>query len=69
MYGAEGDSEMSASREDAKVRQFEEQIAFLQRELERQKEQIDDLWTELAEAKRHISRLARRLEEGEAGEP
>ncbi len=60
---------MSASREDAKIRQFEEQIAFLQRELERQKEQIDDLWTELVEAKRHISRLSRRLEEGEAGEP
>jgi FtsZ-binding cell division protein ZapB len=60
---------MSASGEDAKVRQFEEQIAFLQRELERQKEQIDDLWAELAAAKRHISRLSRRLDDGEAMEP
>ena len=56
---------MAAPGEDERVRQFEEQIAFLERELERQKEQIGDLWTELEVAKRHITQLARRLEEGE----
>ena len=59
---------MAAPGEDERVRQFEEQIAFLERELERQKEQIGDLWTELEVAKRHITRLARRLEESEFDE-
>ncbi len=40
---------MVAPGEDERLRQFEEQIAFLERELERQKEQIGDLWTELEE--------------------
>ena len=56
---------MTAPGEDERVRQFEEQIAFLERELERQKEQIGDLWTELEAAKSQITRLARRMEEGE----
>ncbi len=59
---------MSAPGEDEKVRQFEEQIAFLERELERQKEQIGDLWTVLETAKSHITRLARRLEAWEGDE-
>ena len=56
---------MVAPGEEERVRQFEEQIAFLERELERQKEQIGDLWTELETAKSHITQLARRLGERE----
>lgn len=48
---------------DDKVRQLEEQIAFLERELEHQREQIADLWSELDVAKRRIARLARGLDE------
>ncbi len=47
-----------------KLRWFEEQIAFLERELEHQKDQISDLWSELSKAKRQITRLTQRLDEG-----
>ncbi len=47
-----------------KLRWFEEQIAFLERELEHQKDQISDLWSELRKAKRQITRLTQRLDEG-----
>lgn len=47
---------------EEKLRQLEEQIAFLERELEHQKEQIGDLWAELDVTRKTIARLASTLE-------
>ena len=45
-----------------RARRLEEQIAFMERELEHHKEQIADLWVALEKARSHIARLERRIE-------
>ena len=62
---------MADSRDDESARALQEQLAFLERELEHHRDQLKDLWNELADAKQQIARLRGKMDrEGEPpGEP
>ncbi len=42
---------------------FQEQFAFLEREVEHQKDQITEIWNELVEAKKLIAQMNQRIQE------
>lgn len=53
---------MSNSECDDAGQPYEEQIAFLERENDHQRQQLADLWNEVAELKRVVTKLSRRID-------
>ena len=53
---------MSNSERDDAAQSYEEQIAFLERENDHQRQQIADLWNEVAELKRVVTKLTQRID-------
>ena len=58
----------AASHDHETTRTLQEQMAFLERELEHHRDQLKNLWDELTEAKRQITRLRKRLERADESE-